>query len=945
MTAPCFWRSILRLGLCSLFAPLAASATFCDPAPHALANSHITAEFGDRGLTALRDHEWNRPVAIASDAFSFSIDGHEIRSVELGSPTVSATPSSVRYSFTAPGYKIAIVYSLKSSWRFVSKRLIVSPWPGRRDFHVDQIQLWDVHFGEPNTSDYVARSRWYPQGTPNRNYGIFERFPDRRGLFALIQNPFLAVNHDPSTYSLSYAPDMIWKASDGPLRSDVACIGTYILSGQSVPVTAVDEWLWLTAPATSSQQEDESEIEAFTDCVHGFLLDPHTKSVKMDVGWTENDYQIDVATEAGQAEYKRIIDRTATLGAGYLVYGPSNSAISNPNDDADDWGWEHVLWLGLGQKIRKREWNVDSDPIPPTVQQFLDYAKSKDVKLVAYVYPDLPFAGNPKWLVKAHKGAVNLANRDFQDWLVRTLLAFYRRTGIGGYSFDYTWLDLPGASEYAQWFAWRRVLRALRAADPTMVIDGRQRYQAYGPWIWLAGSYPHPTSTDEQPESFTPFPDLHFDRVSADRERCTAYLYRIDDFCPPELMPGFIGHQSSRNDDSGERVNTDFRTRDWDYLGWRYSLISSIAVAGFNNVLNMIPARDLAEDRRFTQADVEFIRHWLDWTERNRPYLLNTRFILGQPQIGKVDGTSAFIGSKGYMFLFNPNGRRVDAKFYLDRSIGLDASGPLELRELWPLESQRLGKPGAGIWNPGDEVSIPLDGASALILEVSPAPKESAAPRLFNAPGTASLRGSNLNLSGLRGETGASREVEVLLSSGDSVSQVQVNGQPAKFSQSGRVVAIPLKFAGAKFSHMQQVGGFDPNFSGGVINAGFTIPQWVFDQLRERESAWPIPWTKDDLRTTWLAPQRLLFFIQIAEPNDKMSVHLELDGSEVALQKAYSSVRPDPGSFVGFYADFSNLKPDHEYAVKLSLPALEPGQFQGMFFDNVESRLTTRLAP
>ena len=37
---------------------------------------------------------------------------------------------------------------------------------------------------------------------------------------------------------------------------------------------------------------------------------------------------------------------------------------------------------------------------------------------------------------------------------------------------------------------------------------------------------------------------------------------------------------------------TRFRARDWDYLGWRYSLLSSIAVAGWNNVLNMIPARD-----------------------------------------------------------------------------------------------------------------------------------------------------------------------------------------------------------------------------------------------------------------------------------------------------------------------------------------------------------------
>ena len=47
----------------------------------------------------------------------------------------------------------------------------------------------------------------------------------------------------------------------------------------------------------------------------------------------------------------------------------------------------------------------------------------------------------------------------------------------------------------------------------------RYKPDLYGPWGWLAGSYSHPTFNDEQPESFMPFPDLHFDRVSADRER------------------------------------------------------------------------------------------------------------------------------------------------------------------------------------------------------------------------------------------------------------------------------------------------------------------------------------------------------------------------------------------------------------------------------------------
>jgi len=935
----------LKVAAAALIVSAACSIAFCAPRSLTLHNSQLTAQFGDRGLSSLEDRALNRKICFAGDTFSLTIDGREISSDALKDPAVKSGATSVGYVFDAPPYQIEVVYSLAPSWRFVSKRLIVTA-SSKREFHVDRIEVIDARLSDTTGSADVVTSRWVKPETPGRNYGIFERFLDRTGLFALVQNPFLTVEHAAGSFSISYSPGMSWRATYGPFKSDIGCIGTYQLSGRTVPATAVDEWEWQpTAGSSDGSDEDEAEIAAFTNCVRAFVLDPHAKGVRIHVGWTENDYQIDLAKPEGRTEYKRIIDRTATLGINTLLFGPSNTDISAEKDDADVWHWEHVLWLGLGQKIRKGQWKPESSPVPSSVQEMLDYAKSKNVKLVAYVYPVLPFAGNPNWLVGEHKDAASLANHEFQDWLIKELLAFYRRMGIGGYAFDYTWLDLPGATEYSQWWGWRRVMETLRTSEPDIVIDGRQRYQAYGPWVWLAGSYPHPTSTDEQPESFIPFPDLHFDRVSADRERYTAYLYRIDDFCPPELMPGFIGHQTARNDDTGQRVNASFRQRDWDYLGWRYSLISSIAAAGLNNVVNMIPARDLAENRYFSRSDVHFFRHWLEWADQNRAYLLNTRFILGQPQIGKVDGTSALVGNRGYIFLFNPNGRKLEVRLKLDQSIGLGGPGAFLLRELYPQDGKRVGKPGAGFWNYGDEVPIPMDGASALVLEIVPAPRKSAEPLLFNTPGNAVLTGDQLVLTGVRGEAGSTRNVDVLLPPGNRATTVRVNGHSEKSSQANGVVTVGLHFQGAPFSHMQQVGTFDPNFAGGTFTSSFNIPQWVFDQLAARQKAWPIPWTPDDLKTTWLAPQRLVLFVQIAEPNDGMQAHLTLDGTPVELQKAYSSVRPNPGSFVGFYADVSSLHPGHEYKVELTLPVLRPGQFQGLFFDNVEPGYTSQIEP
>ena len=59
------------------------------------------------------------------------------------------------------------------------------------------------------------------------------------------------------------------------------------------------------------------EYRAFTRCVEYFLLDKQSredKTVKVNVAWDENDYQIDVGTEAGMTEYKRIIDRNHQFG-------------------------------------------------------------------------------------------------------------------------------------------------------------------------------------------------------------------------------------------------------------------------------------------------------------------------------------------------------------------------------------------------------------------------------------------------------------------------------------------------------------------------------------------------------------------------------------------------------------------------------------------------------
>jgi len=934
----------------------------------------VIAHFGPSGLESVADAASHSSPQRMTDGWSAVVDDVTLRSGD-SSPEMAQSGQEVTYDYDLHGYRVEVAYRLQPGWRFVSKTIKVTHAP-HPSYTVRKITPLSAVLATDVDSAYVPTS-YLPQlgdtveqthaNFPARDFGLFlRRQSTHDGLMLLVQNPFLKAEHLGRTVALSYEPQMAWDQAWGPFTADVACIGPYQLTGDTMPREMLLEW-HLPGAQQAEAGLDLGEIRAFTECVRFFLLHPSPRPVSVEVGWTLNDYQIDVGTDAGREEYKHIIDATSELGIQTLLYAPTNSTLARRDNDTDSWHWEHTLWLNLGQKIRKGEWDPATGSIPADVQAMLDYARSKRVGILAYVYPSVPFRGDASWLVKGsgtygpNLQYASMSSRALQDKMIRDLIAFKRRTGIAGFSFDYAFLNLQGSSSYSQWRGWRRVMEELRKAEPEVVIDGRQSYQLYGTWSWLAGNYPHPTGHDEQPESFVPFPDLHFDRVSADRMRFVNFWYRNYQFAPAELMPGYATHQTERSrnipadDVTGgrpqtvEEMHTAYRERDWDYLGYRYSFLSSIGTAGWNNVVNMIPARDKAEREAFSQADKDWIRNWLQWTEHNREYLRHTRSILHQPQIGKLDGTSAMLNGRGYLFLFNPNYKALADTIRLDTSIGLDSGSEFMLRELYPRKGRVWGKPGAGTWHVGDTVPLELDGTSATVLEVVPAAETgSNGSAVFNADipidarPQVQVQGGSVKVMSVAGEPGTSTEVGLLLPNPLPVSAVSVNGKTLPFVQHGRYVGVPVRFAGTIFHQAQQVEL--QSAQDGSLAGSFTVPARILEQLKQRSAAWPIPWTTEDKQTTWLVPQRLLLFLQAAEPQDGMTARGTLDGKPLAFRRAYTSTRVHAPAFVGLYADLSDVQPDVQHTLSLHLDGMGQSTLQGVFFDNVEPQETTELS-
>lgn len=952
------------------WAGLLATATFANAVSAeeaVLKNKRISVRFGKDGLTSISDLVKGNTCGFKQEGSSVTVDGVLLNTAALTPVDRKKRGDTLTYTYTSGSWTLKAIYELKPDWNFVAKQLVLSGSEGA----AYRVKTVNAFTGELD----VKTASLFKQTKGNLFLRFGEGDKPGYGLLCAAQNFFTKAHYADRTITLSYEPDMEWQSKYGPFESDRACLAVYALSGAEVMKNAPAEWAYLPQPEKTVADADKidlAEIETYQQLVRAFTMIKPEKSLRIHVGWCVNDYQIDCGTQEGMTEYKRIIDRAAEMGCGYILYAPANSEVASEKENRDAWGWENLLCLGMGQQIRNNQWDPAKDKLPACVQEMADYAKAKSIKLVAYAYPSMPWMQDLEWTRWCNNKPggyiqVDTGVRSFQDWFVKKLVDFKKNTGIGGYSFDHWWIAYTDqenstnkvSCKYAQWYGCRRILAELREKCPDILLDGRQQYQWFGPWTMVGGTYPHPFGHDEQPGSFRARADLHTDRLSANHVRWVNWRFLMEGFYPLEVVPGYMTHQTQRADGKGKMHRGPWRRADWDYLGWRYSVISSIATAPYNHVLNFIPARDENEFKALSKADQQWCRQWLDWTDKNMDVLKNLR-ILAPPMVGLTDYSAAFKEDRGFVFLFNANYRKLDATFTLDKKIGLNKAGDYLITQLYPREGLLVGKPGAGLWKAGDKVVLQMDGASAVVLAVTPAPKLSK-PLLFNATGTVARKGGCLELKEVSGEIGTACDLVVALPKGEAITAVTVNGKAVKVAQKDTTVSLNVKFAGTLFSQCQQVGTFDSAFNAATFTSEFTIPKRIFDQLKARQAAWPVPYTDDDRIAPWIGPERLLLFVNIADAKPDMNVTMKLNGQPFEIKKAFNGIYPNSGdqTFIGFYADVASLVPDTTYKVEIGLPQSIPGplpkpekgevpkimigQFQGLYFDNVETEYTQEV--
>ena len=949
-----------------------------------LSNSHVTATFSPT-LGSLSSFQllpsFPGPFRILTDTTLITVnDSIPVKCASLLSTLSDAT--SVTFSFQCPPslpYQLSAVYSLQADWTFVRKQVFLFNTSSDTQGHLvtNVTQLLALDAAAVAETGIIHNTAWQP----NKDHVIFIRSAVTAGapaLFAAFQSPFAWFQTASQSSSADAALLVTGTYSVGlptvnvygePFSTDGFILGGYVLD---------EHWHINPPPSASSlsglaDERDYSlnyaERAAFSDAVQMFWVGPpRVAPVRMAVGWDSNDFQLDIATPHGVAAYQRILDRCGQLGINHIIFAPQNTGVSSRYNATDGWGWEEGLWLTLGEHLRAGQWVPGRDAVPASIQYLLDYAASRNVKLMAYVYPPLGFRaeGDGAWLFGGDCCAT-LASVEFQHYLAETMIAFARVTGLGGFSFDYNGYGDPDHSTYAQWRGWHWILRQLRDNLPDIVMDHRQIMHAEGPWSWLTGSYAEPLQGDENPESYgVLIPSLHTDHCAANVLRAVNYNYRLYQLAPYVLMPGFIGHQTERSWDNLTLAWGDNYIRDFDVLGFPYSLLSTIASAGLNQVHTMLPARDLSEFSLLPATLLEFWQAWLQWPTEHRAELEYAVPILADPGVGRVDGwvTMDAAQLQGHFFLFNPNYPQQQVALVMDSRHLLPPPSPSSSSQsdasaqgMWLLTEQYPRQATVTVFKYGETVNVRLDGDSATVYEVrfvSWGDVMPGQPLLVGASGRAEMvTEDTLRIAGVLGEPGtSSAEVSLWFSSEDearAVTTVLVNGAAVAFTSSSNRLTLssPLSFPGQYLPRAASLGPVPADFTGGNYSTVVKVSQLLLDQLAARALSYPIAWTEEELTVGWLAPHRLLLFAAIMEPNDKWNMTAALDSMPLVVTKAYTSRHPVWWCFQGFFIDVTDLvtEADREYALELVVPTVEQGQFQGVFLENIEVMLVEAQAP
>jgi len=915
-----------------------------------LNNDHIGALIGKNGdLLRVDNMPSSESYHIKADTFTIVTDQGSFSNKDVKSIKYDICHKRVCYIFSNRGiYDVILEYTLAPENKYIRRRLMIDNI--RKPFTLLDIELGRTAFRNVPKESIKYDTFW---NAPTVN---FLRWDDG-GLFMGIENPFFEVTSKDSEIVFSYEPSLLLKVGD-TYKSESQFIGVYKKSNRMItdhyPKTALSHEEGINRPRFRNPSGhipiDQNEIRGMREFASEYLDLRVDNFMSILYCYWYPMPQLPNTPEA-EAQYYRMIDNFHDLGGDMIIFNPLIRYDLPTNDLNSYW---------------------DLAPEDSTAQCILKYADSKGIKYGFYMgvaaqgdrgnASALPFCPDKSdWKKVDMTGTLGKENcigcNDYADWWFKVQKNTIAKYNLSLWSWDpgpgnafFCYSDkhghIPGKGGYKGWRNSTEILGRLKEEFPNLYIQGYYGRKEYG--LWGLKYLDQHESYWEQTVPFlaTMHPDIHADRINADGVRLQNWWNENFRFLPT-VTNHVLTHRIQEN-------SFDSRLpRVWDHLGWKYSLMSGLAVGG------SITACILPEDLDNVQGIREFYQKWLIWSRNNFEYVKYNVSFGDQFRIGGIDGHSRIKGDHGFIFLCNLNPRPTSIQFNLNDEIGLYQNGQFTLKELYPKENCYYFDETnhRGVYGFGDAVSVVVPEYQVLLLELNRF-KEEQLPIFFGISGKKNAEGK-LSISEVNGEQGTVTEMVIMTQEKQNPTTIEINGQLIPIVRDREYLHAKIKFAGHSLCRMlddwrmEDAHQFLFPYHNAVDSICLTTKFHADPEIRKLlESAKPSnseeidqlieKWKNDKLPDvyTWARPDRLFFIIPFTDAEQVKEVTMQINGKD-ALVECFI-IR---NTKIIYYADITDMvewKKDN--TISLYLCGMKANQFLGPYLDYPSSAITSHIA-
>ena len=610
------------------------------------------------------------------------------------------------------------------------------------------------------------------------------------GMFTGIENPFYKADLNDKGVLLSFEPGLILKEGE-QYHSEPQFIGVYKKSGRLIEDSARP---FRFVNGSAHIPIDLNESRAMRSYALDYLSPTQENFLNINYQFFHPLPQMP-ENEDDKSYFIKTIDTFSDIEGDMIIFKPLHR-YKKPD-------------------LVTQYWNVLPDDKTSIAHQIADYAKEKGLSYGFYMgiaahgeegnSGVLEFVPEKKsWKKMDSKGRRATDNcigdDEFFEWYLKVQDNTIKRYELSNWSWDPSMGSAMNCHDESHghiadkgaYKGWRRCIQLkgdLKRMNPDLFIQGFYGDKHFGLW-GLKYTDQHEVYSEQTAIVSTLHPQMNDDSQNSDGLRFQNYWSMRFRFLPTIIGHSLVHRMSEGNFDR-ELIKA------WDYNGWKYSLMSSLAVSG-----SVMPAI-LPYESKMVPGYKEFYKKWMKWAKDTFDYVNYTEPFGEQVEPGSIDGYARIKGNQGFIFLFNANPRPSTITFEVGVEINLKEKGDYEFVELYPSDLGKilLDEQGESIFSYGEKARITIPPNSCKLLEIRPF-KVSKKPILVGINGEVSLQNNTLIINGVTGKPGHSYKFKVRLPKSKKVELVKVNNVQQDFSVVENEIVVSIQFSGNIYTRL-----------------------------------------------------------------------------------------------------------------------------------------------